>query len=230
MNNFNERLVFAMQRANMSKADLARKVGISPQAVGALVNGASNGPNHENLIKIARALRVSSDWLGAGQGDIEPATRNGRLGLNVVHDVSYSTKDYNAVIEQKSSTVPLISRVQAGKFCDSGDVGEPESWLFAPLIMSGSSFALRVTGISMEPHYMDGDIIYVDPEVQHKHNDDVVVRISDSGEATFKRLQIDETGMYLIALNKNYPAPIVPLGSEAQICGVVVFSGKFRAR
>lgn len=219
-----------MNRAKMSKANLARKVGISPQAIGALVNGASNGPNHENLIKIARALKVSSDWLGAGQGDIEPATRSGSSHLNMVHDVTFNEKDYNAVIELKSSKVPLISRVQAGKFCDSGDVGEPESWLFAPLLMSESSFALRVAGISMEPNYMDGDIIYVDPDVQYKHNDDIVVRLSDSGEATFKRLQIDETGMYLIALNKNYPAPIVPLGTEAQICGVVVFSGKFRAR
>jgi phage repressor protein C with HTH and peptisase S24 domain len=43
----------------------------------------------------------------------------------------------------------------------------------------------------MEPNYQEGDIIYVDPELAATNGKDIVIRLDDRNEVTFKRLVIE---------------------------------------
>jgi SOS-response transcriptional repressor LexA len=83
-----------------------------------------------------------------------------------------------------------------------------------------NAFALRVRGDSMEPKFQDGCIIIVDPDKESYNGAFVVVRESDTDEATFKQLQIDGSRRYLKPVNPRYP--IMEMRSETLICGVVV--------
>lgn len=121
--------------------------------------------------------------------------------------------------------IPLISWVQAGDFCEAIDnfqVGDAEDWLPAPRKMGNRAFALRVKGQSMDGPggYADGEIIFVDPDRQAVPNCDVVVRTPD-GAVTFKRLKEDVEGMYLAALNPNWPNQIIKVPEGTVFCGVV---------
>ena len=58
-----ERIQFAMDLRGMSQADLARATGISTSNIAYIVNGTTKDPRMSNVIRIARALNVSLDYL-----------------------------------------------------------------------------------------------------------------------------------------------------------------------
>ncbi|WP_430009869.1 helix-turn-helix domain-containing protein [Methylophaga lonarensis] len=228
--NIGKRVEIARKHAGMTKAMLARACGLTNQAIGQIENGTTKEPKPSNLQKIAVACNVSSDWLIDGEGEMTQIRRSGKSSINIRHEIEELRSEYNATRHTTIIKVPLISKVRAGEWCnDATDEPEALDWLICPVKVGKNAFALKVQGVSMEPEYHDGDIIFVDPDKAPKHNDDVVVSLIPSGEATFKRLQIDESGKYLIAINKSFPAPIIPLDEEARICGIVVFSGRFRS-
>ena len=95
-----------------------------------------------------------------------------------------------------------------------------------PRQLQQDSYVLRVRGISMEPKFHDGDLIFVDPHADAVHGKYVVVMIEDTAEATFKQLIVEEGRQYLKALNPEWPNPIIEVNQNARICGVVVFKGE----
>ena len=122
---------------------------------------------------------------------------------------------------------PLISWVQAGDWTDSRPSSpEPEAYLHCPVQTGPDAFALRVTGQSMEPRFLDGDYIFVDPDADPRSGRFVVVRRRDNDTATFKQLVEEEGRRYLKALNPEWPERILE-AHDAVICGVVVFHGRF---
>lgn len=125
---------------------------------------------------------------------------------------------------------PVISWVRAGELCDTGHIYDFDfgsEWLICGTAHSDKTFALQVVGDSMSPEYQEGCYIFVDPEVQARHNDDVIVR-DEFGNATFKRLQDTPEGKYLLALNPDYPNRIIKVPEGSSICGVIIYSGKKR--
>jgi len=139
--------------------------------------------------------------------------------------------DYNVIDTQATiKRCPLISWVRAGELCDVGHVystEDAEEWLICGTPHGNRTFALRVVGDSMSPEYQEGWHIFVDPDVQAQHNDDVIVR-DETGNATFKRLQITPEGNFLLALNPDYPNRIIKVPGSSTICGVVIYSGRKR--
>ena len=79
-------------------------------------------------------------------------------------------------------------------------------------------FALRVLGDSMEPEFIDGCVVVVDPSglVQ---NGCYVIAIVD-GEYIFRQFTLDKDRLFLDPLNKGYQRQEIP--SLAVIKGVVI--------
>ena len=124
---------------------------------------------------------------------------------------------------------PLISWVQAGEWSEimAGRVPPYDSELLpCPVRCSEHTFVLGVHGISMEPKFHAGDLIFVDPEATPVHGKYVVVQLDESNEATFKQLVVEGGRQYLKALNPDWPNRIIEVNAAATICGVVVFKGE----
>lgn len=145
---------------------------------------------------------------------------------------SSNVKNVNAVL----NAVPKISWVQAGDVCDAEDHYEPghaDEWLICPVKHGKNTYVLEVVGDSMNSGeadgYLEGFDIFVDPDVNARHGDDVIVKTSDN-KATFKRLQVTEDGQYLLALNKTWPNRIIQVPEDSIICGVIIYSGKSRKK
>jgi len=79
-------------------------------------------------------------------------------------------------------------------------------------------YALRVIGDSMEPEFLDGHILIVDPAMPPQHGAYVI--IDYQGETTFRQFIIENGRKYLKALNSAYPA--VELVENYSVRGVVV--------
>lgn len=129
--------------------------------------------------------------------------------------------------------VPLISWVAAGAFCESPDnfaPGDAEKWLSCPIPHGKYTYCLRVVGKSMDngdDGYRDGEIIFVDPDVEAMPGRDAIVR-TPNGESTFKRLKQDVDGLYLQALNPRWEPNYFKMPEGSHICGIVIFAGRER--
>ncbi|CAB3705951.1 putative HTH-type transcriptional regulator [Achromobacter ruhlandii] len=228
MSTLGDRIKEARLSLGMSQAQLARKIGVSQGAIGHLERGRTQASSL--LLRLASALGVSPVWLESG--DVPFSTSDDEALASRLRHVSaqpFGSGTNVAPGPDLYTPIPLISWVQAGDWCtvvDNFAPGDAEEWLPCPRAHSPSAFALRVRGVSMEPKYQDGDIIFVDPEVQANHGRNVVVRLDNDEAATFKQLVEEGNKRYLRPLNPDWPGPkLIPINGNATICGVVI--GKF---
>lgn len=202
-----------------SASALARRARTSESYLSQIRNqlttarGTPRGVGDELAIRLERAMGKPDGWMDEPHGptgDQESAS-NAEDGPEL------------------RSLLPLISWVQAGEWTEIGNCFTPsdaEDLLPCPVRCSPDTFVLRVRGVSMEPRFRNGDLIFVDPHVDPISGRFVVVRLDDSQEATFKQLIIEEGRQYLKALNPDWPNPIIEADANATICGVVVFKGE----
>lgn len=210
-----DRIAQRMTELNLSEGELGRRSGVPQPTIHRIVTNEVKSPRQENVEKIAKALKVSSNWLWKGGEDVDVVTSE--LDINV--------EDGPAI----RGYVPLISWVQAGAWCEVSDVrtlDDAEIWLPCAASHSKQTYALRVRGLSMFNQYerrsfRDGDIIFVDPAKTPENGSLVIAKLVDSQEATFKQLVIEGRRQFLKPLNPAWPDPIIELGSDAMICGVV---------
>jgi SOS-response transcriptional repressor LexA len=118
-------------------------------------------------------------------------------------------------------TVPLLSAVQAGSYkmhvdnFHPGDDGEERVTSTVPV--QRHTFALRVSGDSMEPDFLAGAILIVEPDMEAQPGDYVIAKNEDE-ETTFKQLVKDDGDWYLKPVNPRYPMKLLGRG---KIVGVV---------
>jgi len=180
---------------------LSAKVGVSPAQLGQYLGG------YRNLgEKVARKIEHGAGkpvgWLDTPGGDAAASAAVTRC-------------------------VPLISWAFAKNWCDTSDPGTAEDWLACPVKHGPRTYALRVKGDAMsspgnKPSFDDGDLIFVDPDRQAMHRSPVVVCLPGAHEAAFRRLLVDGGIQMLEAINLAWPNRISQMGSDAEICGVVI--------
>ena len=217
-NTWNERLKAAMIEREVSASKLAKVVGVSSASISDWLSGKIKNMDAANSIKVCNYLSISPAWLFFNK---LPNDENGQKITEP--SALYKTKG-------RLGQVPVISWVRAGEMCDPGYVtsfDNADEWRYCPEQHSEQTYILVVDGDSMSPEYLEGWDIFVDPTIQARHNDDVIVRDSQ-GHATFKRLQITNDGTYLLALNPDHPKRKIIVPEDSTICGVVIYSGKKR--
>ncbi len=92
----------------------------------------------------------------------------------------------------KKQTIPLIGLAQAGAggFFDDGGFPVGGGWdeIAFPNVADEQSYALEISGDSMEPLFRDGDVIVVSPAASIRRGDRIVVKTNE-GEVLAKELK-----------------------------------------
>lgn len=207
-----ERLLGEKNGGNQS--ELARFVGVSPQAVQQWIAGETS-PRGKNLERAADFLNVSPAELRFGQ---QPAKN--------IAPAPVGTRQ-----------IPLISCVQAGMWTEIADAyapGDGADWLLTDLDLSVHAFALEIKGDSMLPDFRPGDRVIIDPAVVPQPGDFVVAKNGED-EATFKKYRprgVNEHGdvvFELVPLNEDYPSmrsDVAPI----RIVGTMVEHRRYRKK
>jgi SOS-response transcriptional repressor LexA len=108
--------------------------------------------------------------------------------------------------------IPVISEIHCGKFreiIDTFAAGDGESFLTTDLELGPYAFALRLEGDSMQPEFIEGERVIIDPDV-HPQTGDFVAARDGKNRGTFKKYRlrgIDAQGkevFELIPLNDKY--------------------------
>ena len=176
-----------------STSGLAKKAGLDPTAFNKSKRMSPEGkprwPSTESLAKILAVTNVTmTDFMTLVQVDMM------------------------AIPPQKPryNSISVIGYAQAGTAGFFDDAGYPQGhgWdtveLPALAPVDEHSYALEVSGDSMEPLYRDGDIIVVSPSSEIRRGDRVVVRTRDGQVMAKELLKKSMGGVELKSLNTNH--------------------------
>lgn len=144
----------------------------------------------------------------------------------------------NMVLAQPDThRVPVISYVQAGVWTETSELREYDGniiFITTDLVLGERAFAIVIRGNSMEPEFVEGDLILIDPDEPLRPGDFVVAKNGEE-EATFKKYRprgVGEDGkeiFELAPLNDDYPT-MRSDRQHIQIIGVMVEHRRRRKR
>ena len=123
--NYGERLRLARQRAGLTQAELAQRVGIKQPSLAYLENPAKNASGSDFTVKLAKALGVSVDWLDDEIGEMVPtvySTSDPKLVtiMQALQPCEEYVKD--AAVAAVLTTRDLVERATGGEPCAQPDV------------------------------------------------------------------------------------------------------------
>ena len=183
-------------RLKLTEQQFADALGVTRSAVQQWEREGGTAPNRKKQPAVAKLLGLTVAQLMSG----EPNTEAG---------------------PEIRGAVPLLSAVQAGEYklhVDNFHPGDGGSELVPTSVPIGRhTFALRVAGDSMEPDFVAGMVIIVEPDLEPQPGDFVIAKNSDE-ETTFKQLVKDAGDWYLKPMNARYPIKVLGTG---KIVGVV---------
>lgn len=207
-----DRIAELAKAANKSQSDVARSVGVSPQAVAKWFKDPNVKIESGNMDRLAECLRSTGRYI--------------REGTKYSHNGEFLGAENTGMGPAIRTELPLIDSIQAGQRRDimnPYEVGEHEKLVPVTKHYADGSFVLRIEGDSMVADgtgdsFPEGCLVAFDVGKDARNGSYVAVRFEDEVEATFKQLVIDGARQYLKPLNRRYP--IIEIDRPATICGV----------
>lgn len=197
------------EKAGLKQDELAKKLSVSPSAVG-MYETNKREPNNEIIIKLAEFFNVTTDYL------------LGKSNVNIDSNVF--------PINDKPIKVPVIGRISAGLPILAQE--NIEGYEFAPSSMIKEGFEyfyLKVQGDSMNLKFNNGDIVLVQKQDELENNEIGVILVNGY-DATVKKYKA-ENGLVILEPMSTNPENTVqiynPKDISIKIIGKVVsYQGK----
>ena len=190
MPSFAERLNEALERRNMTAAELARALNVADATISNYKKGIY-APKQRRTEEISKILNVSIPWLMGADVPMKPLNL---VSPNVTEDVV---------------TFPVIGNIAAGyeeiavEDWSGETIDVPRSFLKGR--SKSDFFVLKVHGDSMYPIYHTDDKVLILRQTFVKRSGDVGAVIYDGECATLKRVEIFDDMVRLSPLNPSYP-------------------------
>lgn len=199
----------------VTQQSIADALNISQGAVGHYLNG-RNALNTSVAAVFAKLLGVSVSEFSQS------------LAKEISNMSSVASENTTYVSKYVSgSKYPVISKVQAGAWCEAVEpysLKDIDLWLESDAHIQGEAFWLQVDGDSMTApvglSIPEGTYVLFDTGREPVNGSLVIAKLSDSNEATFKKLVIDGSQKYLKGLNPQWP--LVPINGNCRIIGVAI--------
>jgi len=196
-----DRIKRIRDKKGLTQAGLAKLCGWASQSRIGNYESGSRSVSVDDASIIAKALGVSVTELLFGDqyaGDYLPSARH-----------------------------PVLSKVQAGSWTEAIEAyttKDIDQWLESDASIQGEAFWLEVEGDSMTSpmglSIPEGTFVLFDTGREAHSGSLVVAKLSDSNEATFKKLIIDGSRRYLKGLNPSWP--MIEVNGNCKIIGVAI--------
>jgi len=189
------------ERANLTKTELARKLGLKTASyIIDLEAGRKKPPTIERCKQLAHTLSLSKkeseEFLQEAAKERLPSEEVSLLGER-------PSLPPEAILAKSLISVPILGNAPAGPKSFVQD--ELQEWVSLPkeLAKGKRLYLLRVTGDSMnQGGIKKGSMVIVDADAQPENGDIVVIRID--GETTIKRFKKYDSVVVLIPESSNH--------------------------
>lgn len=210
-----ERLRQARKKAGITQSELARRAKVTPSAISQIESGLSKKPDAINLLKIARALDVTPDWLITGK-DVAPAPARKPDDIGIpIYDIRAAASSFGG------------GAINHEDIDAQGEIIVPKLWIFERIGKPiGKLIIIRARGDSMHPTFGDGDFLLLDmPETMPEFHDGIhVFRIGD--EVFVKRLQKLPHERFMAISDNEIYKPFEVACADIQIIARVIYTWK----
>lgn len=183
MSERSDRILAAIQSANLSYGELAKKTNIPKSALQRYAIGETEKIPIDRLEAIANATGVSTQYLMGWEDN--------------------NKKYFESTKVKKGIKIPVLGKVQAGIPVEAiEDIIDYEE-ISQELAHTGEFFGLQIRGNSMEPRMVDGDIVIVrkQPDVE---NGEIAIVLVNGYDATVKKIKKRPDGIMLIPINPSF--------------------------
>ncbi len=202
---FSDNLSKFVKRRGIAQADIAQHMCVSNATVSGWMNG-TKVPRMDKLNKLADYLGTGIEFL-MNENGFEAYDKQEQLEMVNVRKLHMKK-------------VPLVGVVAAGE--PVNDEEYPETFVMSPM---ECDFALKVKGNSMEPTYLEGDIVYCKSCSALPYDGAVVVLRVGCGESTehcIKHVIQTDAGAVIMSDNPAYPAKLLPTDLQPTVLGIPV--------
>lgn len=185
-----EKIANRKSALGITSEELAANAEVPLGTLNKILNGETKNPTGRTLKKLATVLGCSVEYL---YGDDH----------NVLPEFDYSRyPNLIPVSQMKTRRVPVIGEIAAGVPITANR--EYDEYIEIPDTADARKYdlSLRVKGDSMNPRYLDGDIVFIrcQPDVR----DGQIAAVVVGEEATLKRVYHVPNGVQLISENPEY--------------------------
>ncbi len=160
----------------IKQVDFAKMLGVSQATVSGW-ESEKYQPDRDTLIKMASYFDVSVDYLIGNS----PVKKEKKKGVQV----------------------PVLGDVRAGYPMEAVENIIDYEEIDEDMARRGEFFALRIKGDSMEPRFVEGDVVIVRKQ-QTADSGDIVVALVNGDSATIKKLKRHQDGITLVPTNLAY--------------------------
>lgn len=168
---------------NLTQLELARKMSNVSHAAISQWESDSTKPNAENLFELSIIFSCDFAWLLKGNG--------------------YQSNILPATLNLKGSRLPLLSAENiAHCHIVSLDKLIIDEYIMTDVDVSERAFAYKIAGDGMEPDFMNGDIVILDPAIEPKPGE-FVGALLDSERVVFRKYKdqgINSSGQHVFSL------------------------------
>lgn len=221
-----QRIKGRLAAIDRSQGQLARDIGVSPQAVSKMVTGDTKDTG--KLYQIARFLLTTPEYL-TGESDVPAVAEDG---------LTYAAEPVDlGKAQAKQMGIALIPELELGYSMGGGNVIElfehigvapfKREWL-KPM-MKGSFddlFVARGAGHSMIPTMLDGDIVLIDTAQKDVLQQDRIWALSYGDLGMIKRVRKMPDGGYQINSDNAAVTPLTAYDGEMHVIGRVIWVGR----
>lgn len=181
-----DRFKKGLARPGKTRKGVADAMGISPQAVGQIVNGQTKAATAENNAAAAAYFGCDPTWLAAGKGTPNWSDQGQAKEIDLDHN-----GDYPSVRRVRFK----LSAGVSGYAIESADEDGPpivfrRDWFELNGYQPEKLLAARVNGASMEPTLYEGDLVVINT-AQVSPKDGHAFALNYEGVLTIKRLVRD---------------------------------------
>ena len=160
----------------IKQVDFAKMLGVSQATVSGW-ESEKYQPDRDTLIKMASYFDVSVDYLIGNS----PVKKEKKKGVQI----------------------PVLGEVRAGYPMEAVENIIDYEEIDEDMAHRGEFFALRIKGDSMEPRFVEGDVVIVRKQ-QTADSGDIVVALVNGDSATIKKLKRHQNGITLVPSNSAY--------------------------
>lgn len=218
MNKLGVTLKKLRESRNLTVKELANKIGSGNGTIGNIERGA-NKTRTSTLEKISKALDLNK----SERDELFAALLPDDIG----NKIKYSELKNAKIIETEIVELPVYGKASAGNgYLNMSNILRTEYITTLPgEKLPKGSFIVEVSGESMYPTLLDGDLAIVDPNCGDSINNNICVLTND-GETFIKRVSIQNDYIILISDNPDrsrYKDIIISKNNCSLYChGVVI--------
>lgn len=164
------------KKEKYTQAELAAKLSVNQTTVSCWETGKATPPP-EMLMTLAQLFGVTVDYL-MGNTPAKPE-------------------------KKKGVQIPVLGEVRAGYPMEAVENIIDYEEIDEEMARRGEFFALRIKGDSMEPRFVEGDVVIVRKQ-ETADSGDIVVALVNGDSATIKKLKRHQNGITLMPTNPTY--------------------------